>query len=74
MLLCIYVRQRLRHIGLYSVERRAIITSFTSESNASNTDADAIDIAAVRTEFAAYVAALSPPEIATGATSTAIHE
>jgi ankyrin repeat protein len=64
-------RELLLNIGLYSVERRAILTFFTSESNASNTDADAIDIAAVRKEFAAYFAALSPPENSTGVTSTA---
>jgi hypothetical protein len=32
---------------------------FSSESNVSETGADALDVAAVRTEFAAYVAALN---------------
>jgi len=55
-------REYFTRIGLRTVERDEILSLYSSESSLSDTGPDAFDVAAVRTEFAAYVAALSPPE------------
>ena len=59
-------REYFTRIGLRTVERDEILSLFSSESSVSETGADAFDVAAVRAEFAAYVAALGPSEVVPG--------